>query len=366
MLNGLLKEVLLNVGNLRLDKRAILSPMAEVTDAPLRQICREYGAGLTFTQMVSARGIIDNSFESLRALAFSRDEKPIGVQLITDEPEYLRKAIKEIKPYQPDLIDLNCGCSVPHVCKYGLGAAILDKPDLLAELVSTMKEAAGDIPVSIKLRLGRDKNNITVLRNAKIVEENGASLITIHARTRNQSYAEEPDWQWIKKVKDEVKIPVVGNGNLFSTEDCIKMINETGCDYIFIARGALGNPFIFKRINSVLEKGIDPGNPDFDELYRTVLYHFDLILKEYGEEQGIIKARKYLIWYFRFYKGIYNFIEKIYLISDRVGVEKYVQEHIQKIKENYYPDEDLDKIHKSFNNRVLFWMNKNQAIEAYN
>jgi tRNA-dihydrouridine synthase B len=356
----------LKVGNLSLDKRAILSPMAEVTDAPLRQICREYGAGLTFTQMVSAKGIIDNSFTSLKALAFRRDEKPIGVQLITNEPEYLEKAIKEIKSFQPDLIDLNCGCSVPQVCKYGLGAAILDDPVLLAELVRTMTDAAGDIPVSIKLRLGRDKNNITVLRNAKIAEENGTSLITIHARTRNQSYAEKPDWQWIKKVKEVVNIPVVGNGNLFYPEDCIRMINETGCDFVFVARGALGNPFIFNRLNSILESGVDPGVPDLDEVGQTVLKHFNLILKEYGEDQGIKKARKHLIWYFRFYKGIYNFIEKIYSIDEHYSVENFILEHIQKIKENYYPEEDLEKVNKSFNEHVLFWMSKGQIVETYN
>ena len=133
-----------------------------------------------------------------------------------------------------------------------------------------------------------------------------------------------------------------------------------------MARGVLGNPFIFKRFNSIFENGVDPGKPDLDEVSQTVFKHFDLILKEYGEEQGILKARKHLIWYFRFYKGIYHFIEKIYLINERSEVEKFILEHIQKIKEDYYPDEDLEKVKKSFNNRVLFWMNNNKAVRAYN
>lgn len=356
----------MKVGKLNLDKRAILSPMADVTDSPFRKICREYGAGLTFTQMISAKGIIENSFGSLKALAYNKSEKPIGIQLITNEPEYLKKAINEIKSFEPDLIDLNCGCSVSRVCKYGLGAAILDNPQLLAKLVRVMVDEAGDIPVSVKIRLGRDKNNISVLRNARIIEENGASLIIVHARTRNQSYAENPDWHWIKKVKEEIQIPVIGNGNLFYPEDCIRMINETGCDFIFISRGALGNPFIFKRFNSLLESGIDPGIPTPDEVGDTAIKHLNYILKDYGAEQGIKNARKHLIWYFRLFNGVYSFIDKIFSINDPVIVERFIKEHIEKIKNGFFPEEDFELINRNFNERVLFWIINNQQVETYN
>lgn len=340
--------------------------MVEVTDAPLRQICREYGAGLTFTQMISAKGIFENSFYSLKALAFNRSEKPIAIQLIANEPDYLKRAIKEVKSLQPDLIDLNCGCSVPQVCKFGLGAAILDDPILLAKLVKSMVESAGDIPVSIKIRLGRDKNNITVMRNAKIIEENGASLMNIHARTRNQSYLELPDWSWIKRVKEEVNIPVMGNGNLFEPEDCINLINETGCDFVFIARGALGNPFIFKRFNALLETGVDPGPPTVDEVGTVALRHLKLNIKDSGEELGIKKARKNLIWYFRFYNGITHLINTIFTIDNAASVEQFILDHIEKIRNNNYPEENFDKITKSFNERVLFWLNNNQPVETVN
>jgi tRNA-dihydrouridine synthase B len=356
----------LKVGILNLDKRAILSPMAEVTDSPFRKICRDYGAGLTFTQMVSAKGIIENSFDSLKALAYNKNEKPIGIQLLVSDPEYLKKAIDEIKSFEPDLIDLNCGCSVPQVCKYGLGAAILDNPQLLARLVKTMADTAGDIPVSVKIRLGRDKNNITVLRNAKIIEDNGASFITIHARTRNQSYSEPPDWGWIKKVKEEIKIPIVGNGNLFLPDECVKMIKETGCDNIFISRGALGNPFIFNRFNSLIDKNLDPGVPSIDEVATAAIKHLNYILKEYGEEQGIKNARKHLIWYFRTFNGIYNFIDKIFSINKPVLVHQFIIEHIEKIKNGLYPEEDLELVNRNFNERVLFWMFNNQQVETYN
>jgi tRNA-dihydrouridine synthase B len=245
----------MKIGNLDIGKKAILAPMAEVTDAPFRQICREHGAGLTFTQMVSAKGVVENAFATLKVLAFSQSEKPIGVQLLGSDPEYIAKAIHELHSFKPDLIDLNCGCSVPNVCRIGLGASILDKPDLLEKLVKTMVKAAGKIPVSVKIRVGGDRQHVTLMRNAKIIEDNGASLITVHARFRSDSYKQEADWSWIGKVKEAVSIPVVGNGSLFEPEECLRMMNQTGCDSVFIARGALGNPFIFSRLNAMLSTG---------------------------------------------------------------------------------------------------------------
>lgn len=340
----------------------MLAPMAEVSDAPFRQICKEYGAGLTFTQMISAKGIIENSFESLKSLAFSRSEKPIGVQLLANYPEYVEKAVKEVKQLKPDLIDLNCGCSVQKVCKHGLGASLLEQPVLLGKLVNTMVKAAGDIPVSIKIRLGKDKQNISVLRNAKIIEDNGASAIILHARTRAQSYEEPPDWSWIKRVKDAVKIPVVGNGNIFEPEDAIRMFEQTNCDFVFISRGALGNPFIFKRINSALNGETENKFPGLDEVGETAIKHLRLIIKDSGEINGVIKARKYLIWYFRFFNGIWSFIENIFTVDNSAQVELFILDHIEKIKNGFYPEEDLQKVTKSFNERVLFWINDKKPI----
>ncbi|MGE5402040.1 MAG: tRNA dihydrouridine synthase DusB [Ignavibacteriales bacterium] len=347
----------MKIGNLDLGQKAILAPMAEVSDAPFRQICREYGAGLTFTQMISAKGVIENAFSTLKVLAFNKNEKPIGIQLLGNNPEYIGKAIQEIKSLKPDVIDLNCGCSVPNVCRFGMGSSILDDPGLLAKLVRTMVDAAGDIPVSVKIRLGRDKQHISVLRNAKIIEDNGASMVTVHGRYRADSYKNEPDWSWIKKVKESVSIPVVGNGSLFHAEDCIRMIRETGCDSVFLARGALGNPFIFNRLNSILSTGNDPGRPTADEVAAAALHHFELQIKDSGQLQGIKKARKYLVWYFRFFNGISAFIDKIYSLNEVNLVEEYIKEHVNKIKNGFYPEEDFEEINKSFNERVLFWMN---------
>ncbi|MGE5432114.1 MAG: tRNA dihydrouridine synthase DusB [Syntrophomonadaceae bacterium] len=354
----------MNFGNLDIGKKAILAPMAEVTDAPFRQICREHGAGLTFTQMVSAKGVVENAFTTLKVLAFSKSEKPIGVQLLGNDPEYIGKAIHELKSFTPDLIDLNCGCSVPNVCRIGLGASILDNPELLERLVKVMVKAAGSIPVSVKIRAGRDRQHVTVLKNAKIIEDNGASMITVHGRYRSDSYKEEADWNWIRKVKESVSIPVVGNGSLFEPEDCLKMINETGCDSVFIARGALGNPFIFSRLNELLLTGKDPGKPSADEVASVALRHFSLLIKDSGSLQGVKKARKHLVWYFRSFNGISSFIEKIYSLDEAPLVEEYIGEHAAKIKKNVYPEEDLSKIELSFKDRVLFWMNEKQTQEV--
>lgn len=356
----------MKVGKLNLSSKAIVAPMAEVTDAPFRQICREYGAGLTFTQMVSAKGIVDNSFDSLKVLAFNRSEKPIGVQLLANDPEYVQKAITELKSLNPDLIDLNCGCSVAAVCRYDLGAAILDNPVLLGELVKSMKDSAGDIPVSVKIRLGRDKNNINVVKNAEIVEKNGASQVIVHARVRSDSYAVKSAWRWIGDVKKAVSIPVIGNGSLFEPSDCINMINETGCDGVLLARGILGNPFVFRRFNSIIDTGTDPGFPDVDDFKSAALHHLDLIRKDSGDLNGPKKARKYLVWYFRFFNGIYEFVNGIYNVDSFPLMEEFINEHVEKIKNHFYPEENLEKIKNSFNERVLFWMNTVNKSEADN
>lgn len=347
-------------------RRAILAPMAEVTDAPFRQICREYGAGLTFTQMVSAKGVIENSFATLKVLAFSRQEKPIGVQFLGNDPEYLGKAIQEIKSLKPDLIDLNCGCSVTQVCKFGLGASILDDPALLGRIVKRMVQSSGgEIPISVKIRIGRSRQKINVVENARIIEDNGASMITVHGRARSDSYVDDPEWKWIKQVKQSVSIPVVGNGSLFEPEDCIRMLDETGCDSLFIARGALGNPFLFKRLNSILETGKDPGSPEIEEVAAVALHHLNLIVKDSGQEAAIKKVRKHLVWYFRFYNGISHLIKQVYSIDSIPLLTEFINEHTQKIKRNEYPAEDFDAIKRSFNERVLFWMNAG-AKEAIN
>ncbi|HEX2982574.1 MAG TPA: tRNA dihydrouridine synthase DusB [Ignavibacteriales bacterium] len=346
----------MKVGELELSGRAILAPMAEVTDAPFRTICKENGAGLTFTQMVSAEGVFKNSFGTLKYLSFSKNEKPIGVQLLGNNPDYIFKAIKDLKELKPDIIDLNCGCSVTKVCQNNMGASLLDHPDKIRLLAGRMKEAAGGIPVSIKMRAGRSRQKINIEDNAKAAEDGGASMIIVHGRVRADEYSDAPDWSWIKRAKQAVSIPVVGNGSLFEPSDCIKMMDETGCDAVLIARGALGNPFIFSRLNSILTSGKDI-EIGAEEIHKTALKHFRMMIDDVGEERGIKNARKHLAWYYKYQDGIFKFIEKIYSLENKELVEEYLAEHTENIINGVYPKEDFERIRKSFNERVLFWMN---------
>lgn len=346
----------MKLGNLDLGNKLFLAPMADVSDSPFRKMAKEYGAGITFTQMVSAKGIIDNEFDALRLLAFSRDEKPIGVQLLANNPDYVSQAVTEIKRYKPDLIDINCGCPVEKVTKHKLGAELMDDPFLLGQLVKAMASAADDIPISVKLRLGKNKNQINIVENAQIAEENGASVIILHARSRVARYREDPSWEWIKKVKDSVGIPVVGNGSLFEPFDVVNMRNETGCDSVMIARGALGNPFIFKRYSTVIETGVDPGEPSYEELQIAAIKHCELLAKEYPENIAAIKAKKNIIWYYKYFDGIDSLISKIMSSKSIENEIEIINDHSAKLNAGDYPPTDREMTRQKFNERVLFWL----------
>lgn len=352
----------MKLGSLDLGKKLFLAPMADISDAPFRKLAKEFGAGLTFTQMVSAKGVINNDFDSLRLLAFPRSEKPIGVQLLGNDPDLIKNAVKEITRYQADVIDLNCGCPVSKVTKHKMGASLLNDPRHLGKIVKAMVEGANGVPISIKIRLGRDRKNINVLENAKAAEDNGASMVIIHARTRVDRYFDNPQWEWIARVKEKMSIPVVGNGSLFEPQDVKRMIKETGCDSAMIARGALGNPFIFQRFNSLIETGVDPGPPTLEMIEKIAIMHAQMLIKEYGDIVAVNKAKKHIIWYFRNYDGMNNILEKIFSFNDISELIEYISEHVQKIKEGFYPSIDRAYIDQLFNEKVQFWYNEEIKI----
>lgn len=329
--------------------------MAEVTDYAFRKIARENGAGLTFTQMVSAEGVIKNNFNTLRLLSFSQNEKPIGVQLLGKDPKIIGNATAEIVKFNPDVIDINLGCPVEKVIAHKMGAYLLSQPHLIGEIVKAMVKNSNGIPVSVKIRLGYN-NKINVLQNAKIIEDNGASMITIHARTKNDGYESKASWEWIAKVKENCSIPVIGNGSIFSAEDAIRMFNETNCDAVLIGRGALGNPFIFNQIKQVL-KG-KKYEPSIEEITFTALEHIDLLMKEQDFIKSLDKAKKNIIWYFKYQNGIWNLIDDLYSENDFENLKKIILEHSEKILTGYYPEENKNEIKKRFNNKVLFWLTK--------
>jgi len=348
----------LKLGNLDLGNRLIVAPMADVSDAPFRKIAKEFGAGLTFTPMVSAKGIIDNEFHALRIFAFARDEKPIGVQLLGNNTEYLSGAVQELQRYKPDAIDLNCGCPVEKVTKHNFGAQLLDDPILMGKLIKSMVDVAGEIPITVKLRLGKSDGKINILETAKVAEESGASAVIVHTRTRNTKYKDDPTWDWLIKVKDHVRIPVIGNGSLFTPQDVKEMIEKTNVDSVMVARGALGNPFIFSRYKNLVENGSDPGEPSLEEIEEVAIKHCRLLEREYPEAVATIKAKKTILWYFKNLDGIQKFASVIMRTKSIEGEIKMVHEHVEKLKQKFYPKDDRELINQKFKERVLFWLDE--------
>ncbi|MEW6702919.1 MAG: tRNA dihydrouridine synthase DusB [Bacteroidota bacterium] len=353
----------MKVGKLDIGKKLFLAPMAEVTDSSFRKICKEHGVGLTFTQMVSAQGVIRNNFETLRHFSFSRTEKPIGVQVLGNDPDTVGAAAKEISKMNPDLIDLNCGCPVDKVCSKNMGASLLDDTKTIGKLVHKMVEGSNGIPISVKLRLGRDKSHINIVKNAKAVEANGGSLIFVHARTRADKYDNDADWLWLKKVKEAVNIPVVGNGSIFTPHDVEEMIDLTGCDSAMIARGALGNPFIFSRFNTLIETGTDPGEPNPAVVRNTVLKHINNLENEFGELIALDKAKKHSIWYFKNHSGVEFLLDKIFSIKNLNNLRSLINEHAESILQSPYDPDGLADIHKKFQKKVLFWLTE-ETVKA--
>ncbi|VVB78720.1 tRNA-dihydrouridine synthase B [uncultured archaeon] len=237
----------------KLSGKLILAPMHEVTNIAFRIMCKKYGASLVSTELLSANALSREATSSLKLALTDKEEKPVVVQLFSQNTDSIVKAAKLLER-KFDIIDFNFGCPSKKIMSQGSGGALLKRKNKIGEIVRELTSSV-DIPVTVKIRLGVDKKNINVIEVAKICEENGASAIIVHARTVDQGYSGKADWSQIKKVKENVKIPVIGNGDVFSAKDAEKMLGETGCDYIMIGRGSIGNPFIFKQIGEYLKTG---------------------------------------------------------------------------------------------------------------
>lgn len=351
----------MKIGSLDIGTKLFLAPMAEVTDSSFRGICKEHGAGITFTQMVSAEGVIKNNFESLRILSFNRNEKPIGVQVLGNDPAILGEATKEIARLKPDMIDLNCGCSVDKVTSNNMGSALLDDPKAIGKIIRKMADNAGGVPISVKLRLGKDRSHINIFETAKAVEDSGGALVFVHGRARNDKYETEPDWSWIAKVKEIVKIPVVGNGSVFFSQDAKKMIEETGCDSVMVARGALGNPFIFSRYNKLVETGEDPGMPEISIVKEVLLKHINSIEFELGEVVALDRAKKQTVWYLKDYPGINFLLEKVFGLRNFDSLRELINNHAAKITSGEYGESDKVDVINKFKKKVLFWLTEDKT-----
>ncbi|MBR3395622.1 MAG: tRNA dihydrouridine synthase DusB [Firmicutes bacterium] len=281
----------------------VLAPLAGVTDSAFRRICFEHGAAMAFTEMVSAKGLYYRNANTEDLLAIHPDEGPVGIQLFGSEPLMLQFAAEKLKDRPNVCIDLNMGCPVPKVVKNGEGSFLLTQPALAAQLVRETVKAAGK-PVTVKMRIGFDETHpVDPVAFAVQMQEAGASAIAVHGRTREQYYSGKADWSAIRRIKEAVDIPVAGNGDIFSAQDALRMLDETGCDAVMIARGALGNPWIFAECKAAWKGRPIPKRPDVDEIIETVKMHALGLLETKEEYRAVREMRKHAAWYTKGIQG---------------------------------------------------------------
>ena len=292
----------MKIGNLTIQHPYILAPMAGVTDLPFRLLCREQGAGLLCMEMVSAKALQYKNKNTKALLAIHPDEYPVSLQLFGSDPAVISEQAKAIEELPFQILDINMGCPVPKVVKNHEGSALMKDPSLVYEIVSRTVKAIQK-PVTVKIRKGFDESSINAVEIAKIIEEAGAQAVAVHGRTREQYYSGKADWEIIRKVKEAVKIPVIGNGDVTCVEDAVRMQEQTGCDGVMIGRGARGNPWIFRELKSYDETGVIPPRPDVREIKAMMLRHARLQVEFKGEYLGIREMRGHVAWYTRGLRG---------------------------------------------------------------
>lgn len=292
----------MKIGNLELDNKVFLSPMAGVTDLPFRLICKEQDCGMLYTEMINAKALCYDDANTKKMLNIEYEEHPIAVQIFGSDPEFMGKAAQIMNDYPNEILDINMGCPAPKVVKNGDGSALMKNPSLTEKVLTSVVKNSKK-PVTLKIRKGWDDNNINAVEIAKIAESCGISALAIHGRTREQYYSGKADWDIIAKIKENINIPVIGNGDVFEVEDAIKMLDKTNCDAIMIGRGAQGNPWIFKRINHYMKTGEILPEPTLEEKITTAKKHLELAVKEHGEYVAVREMRKHIGWYL---KGLKN------------------------------------------------------------
>ena len=312
----------LKIGNIELENNIILAPMAGITDLPFRIICKKYGKpGLVCNEMVSSKALCKKKKKTLKMITTTHEERPISMQIFGSDPHVLAESAEFICKYA-DILDINMGCPAPKVVKNGDGSKLLLNLELIKEIVEEVVKKSTK-PVTVKIRKGWDSNNIVAVDVAKIIEKAGADAIIVHGRTRAEYYSGRSDWDIIRQVKDAVKIPVIGNGDIKNEKDALDMFEKTGVDGIMIGRASLGNPWIFKRIIHFLETGERLPEISKEEKYNVIMEHFNLLLKEKGEFTATREIRKHIAWYV---KGMPNATE--------------IRENINKVESK----EEFDKI----------------------
>ncbi len=293
----------MKIGNIELDPRtAALAPMAGVADRAFREICHDYGAGYVVSEMVSSKGLTMCDRKSKSLLLLSEKERPAAAQIFGSDPKIMAESALECMKFSPDAIDINMGCPAPKIAGNGGGSALLKDPELASKIMAEVRRAV-DIPVTVKIRLGWDSESINCVEMAKRAEAAGMDAITVHGRTRMQMYAPPVDRSMIAEVKKAVSIPVIGNGDITDGITAAQMLEQTGCDYVMVGRGALGRPWVFSQISAYLHDERVLPEPPVSERMRVMVKHIKLICEYKGERVGIKEARKHAAWYIKGIKG---------------------------------------------------------------
>ena len=318
------------IKDIKLKNNVVLAPMAGICNHAYRTIIKDMGCGLIYAEMVSDKAISYGSKKTIDMLYMEDNERPIAQQIFGSDKESFVKAAKYIEDnMHPDIIDINMGCPVPKVAvRAQAGSALLKNPEKVYEIVKSVVETVS-VPVTVKIRSGWDANSINAVEIAKIIEKAGASAITVHPRTRSQGYSGIADWNIIKEVKENVSIPVIGNGDIKSCYDAKRMLDETGCDAVMIGRGVLGNPWLIKECVDYLEKGIEPTKVTDLEKLKMILHHLDLLKSLKNEKVAELEMRSHTAWYLKGIKNTSELKQNIFKVKTIDEFKKLIEEFIK-------------------------------------
>ncbi len=322
----------MKIGNLEINGHAALAPMAGVADRALRELCVSYGASYVIGEMASSKGISMHDRKSASLLSISPEERPAGVQLFGDDPLTMAKAAEMAMDYAPEFLDVNMGCPAPKVAGNGGGSALMKKPRLAAEIVRACVRAV-PVPVTVKMRIGWDDEHINAPELAKLCADAGAAAITVHGRTRAQMYAPPVRLDEIRKVKQAVDVPVIGNGDVVDGVSAKRMLDETGCDFLMVGRGALGRPWVFSQIDAYLARGEVLPEPPLDERMRVMLEHIRTLCAYKGDYIGMREARKHAAWYIRGIRGAASYRNRVGALSSIAELEALAADILQTASE---------------------------------
>ena len=286
----------MKIGNISFEGKAILAPMAGVSDKSFRELCTSFGAAYVISEMVSSKGLQYSDRKSKELMELSPAERPAAIQIFGDQPEIMAKAAEKAMEFEPQAIDINMGCPAPKISNSGGGCALMKRPDLCGDIVSAVKKAVS-VPVTVKIRKGWDKNSINAVEVACICEQAGADAIAVHGRTREDMYTPPADWDIIRQVKEAVSIPVIGNGDVDSPLKAEALLKQTGCDGVMIGRAVRGNPWIFREMNHYFQTGELLPRPSSEEIREMILRHARAQIALKGEFTGIREMRKHVAWY---------------------------------------------------------------------